>query len=192
MDTEQPPTKTWTYADLPTSTDGSRWEIFDGELVVSAVPSMWHQEVLKRLYEMTRHLEQRKIAMVLFAPLDVVLSPTRVVEPDLLVVRWDRRRESFAKHALEQAPDLVMEVLSPSNTAHDRVRKRRFYARNGIREYWIVDLQDKTIEVLELIPGGLSYRQAGWYASGDRAKSIQFDLEVELDPLLLHPLDEDD
>ncbi|HEV7554916.1 MAG TPA: hypothetical protein VGO00_05625, partial [Kofleriaceae bacterium] len=70
MDTGQPPdTKIWTYDDLPTPTDGSRWEIFDGELVVSAAPSMWHQEVLRRLYEAARHLHQQKVAMVFFAPL---------------------------------------------------------------------------------------------------------------------------
>ena len=84
-----------------------------------------------------------------------------------------------------------MEVLSPSNPAHDRVRKRRSRAHRDPRVL-IVDPQEKTIEVLELIPAGLSYRQAGWYTLGDTAKSVQFDLAIELDPLLLHPADEDD
>jgi Uma2 family endonuclease len=180
MEPNQPPGKVWTYDELPDPTDGSRWEIFDGELVVSPAPSIWHQEILKRMYEAFRHLELAKIAKVFFAPLDVVLSPTRVVQPDLLVVRWERRR-AFTPRALEEHPDLTVEVLSPSNTAHDRVRKRRFYARNSVPEYWIVDPQDKTVEVLELIDGGLSYRQAGWYASGETARSLQFDVAIEID-----------
>jgi Uma2 family endonuclease len=98
-------------------------------------------------------------------------------------VRWDRRKTAFTKRGIEAAPDLVFEVLSPSNRKHDRVRKRRFYARNGIPEYWIVDPEEHTIEVLERIDGGLSYRQAGWYASGDVARSTQFELAIDIDAL---------
>jgi len=75
-------------------------------------------------------------------------------------------------------------VLSPTHPQHDRVRKRRFYARNGIPECWIVDPMERTIEVLELIDGGLTYRQHGWDGPGDRARSATFDvLEVALDAL---------
>ena len=174
--------KVWTYDDLQSlPDDGNRYEIIDGELVVSPSPAFWHQEVLKRLFlAFQRGLEEAGIARVYFAPLDVILSPTRVVVPDLLVVR-EERRGIFEKRGAVAAPDLVIEVLSPSNTRHDRVTKRRFYARNGIREYWIVDPEAETIEVLQLIEGGLSYRQAGWYGPGDLARSATFDLEVEVD-----------
>lgn len=182
------PDKVWTYDDLVAMgepEDGKRYEILDGELFVSPSPSLWHQEVLKRLFRvLDRELEQRGIAKVYFAPLDVILSPTRVVEPDLLVVRKERF-EILARHGVVGAPDLVVEVLSPSNTHHDRVRKRRFYARNGVREYWIADPDAKTIEVLSLVDGGLSYRAAGWYATGDRVRAETFELEFELDPIFI-------
>jgi hypothetical protein len=80
METKQPPDKVWTYDDLPPGEpeDGSRWEIFDGELVVSPAPAYLHQLILKRLFqEAERQLEQPKIATMFFAPLDIILSPTR-------------------------------------------------------------------------------------------------------------------
>ncbi|MGN6104795.1 MAG: Uma2 family endonuclease [Kofleriaceae bacterium] len=176
--------KVWTYDDLVALGDpahGERYEIFDGELVVSPAPSLWHQEVLKRLFlRFHAELEATRLARVYFAPLDVILSPTRVVEPDLLIVRTERQH-ILANRGVTAAPDLVVEIVSPSNSQHDRVRKRRFYAGNSIREYWVVDPEDHTIEVLALIDGGLTYRQVGWYATGDRARSVGFDLELEVD-----------
>jgi len=177
------PEKIWTYDDLPDTGDGRRFEILDGALYVSPSPSAWHQEILKRLFRIIdRELEGKGIAKVFFAPLDVILSPTRVVVPDLFVVRMERMSILEQRGAIE-APDLVVEVLSPSNIHHDRVRKRRFYARNKVREYWIVDPAAEAIEVLTLIEGGLSYQQAGWFAAGDRVASATFDLEFDVDPI---------
>jgi Uma2 family endonuclease len=182
---EQKPGKIWTYDDLVAMgeyEDGRKYEIFDGELVVSPAPNWWHQEVLKRLFRAFDNLERNKLAKVMFAPLDVVLSRTKVVQPDLLVIRWERR-SILERHGATAAPDLVVEVVSPSNTRHDRVRKRRFYARNKVPEYWIVEPEDKTIEVLALVDDGLSYRQVGWYGPGDLAKSHTIPVELAIDPL---------
>jgi Uma2 family endonuclease len=184
---EKKPDKVWTYDDLIAMgeyPDGKKFEIFDGELVVSPSPVLWHQEVLKRIFRVfDADLEAKRLAKVYFAPLDVVLSWTKVVQPDLLVVRWERRSIFERRGFVSAAPDLVVEVVSPSNTRHDRVRKRRFYARNQIPEYWIVEPEDKTIEVLALIDGGLSYRQVGWYGPGDRVESATFTLAFDLDPI---------
>ena len=185
MPFDQPPDKVWTYDDLEQlPQDGTRYEILDGELFVMTGPSLLHQRVLRDLSAIfVRELHDTRIAEVLFAPFDVILSPTKVVQPDLLVFRWERRKVALAKRGAEQAPDLVVEVISPSNPKHDRTRKRRFYARNGIREYWLVDLDAQSIEVLELIEGGLSYRQSGWYGPGDTARSVTFELAVSVDAL---------
>jgi Uma2 family endonuclease len=182
---EHEPGKVWTYDDLVAMgepTDGRKYEIFDGELVVSPAPAYWHQEVLKRVFVAFAALERAKIAKVFFAPFDVILSKTKVVQPDLLVVRWDRR-SIFERRGATAAPDLVVEVVSPSNTKHDRVRKRRFYARNKMPEYWLVEPEDKTIEVLALIDERLSYKQVGWYGPGDLAKSHTLPIELAIDPL---------
>jgi Uma2 family endonuclease len=185
---EKKPKKVWTYDDLVAMgeyKDGKKYEIFDGELVVSPAPNLWHQEVLKRLFRvLDAELEAKRLAKLYFAPLDVILSPTKVVQPDILVVRW-QRRSILERRGATAAPDLVIEVVSPSNTKHDRVRKRRFYARNQVPEYWIVEPGDKTIEVLALIDGGLSYRQVGWYGPGDRVESATFTLAFDLDPIFV-------
>lgn len=184
METKQPPDKVWTYDDLPNEYEGRKYEIFDGELVVSPSPRVGHQLIAKRLYTLLYEgLEVPRIARVYFAPLDVVLSPRKVFQPDLLAIRWDRRLEAIGDRNITAPPDLAIEILSPSNTAHDRVKKRRFYARNGIREYWIVDPEDKTIEVLQLVDGGLSYREHGWYGPGDRVRGATFELAFDLDPV---------
>ena len=89
----------------------------------------------------------------------------------------------MSARGIEAAPDLVIEVISPSNAKHDRARKRRCYARHGVREYWLVDPEAGTIDVLELVEGGLTYRSAGWYGPGDRARSATLDLEIAIDEL---------
>jgi len=192
MEIEQPPDKVWTYDDLEQfESDGRKYEIFDGELVVSPAPNVDHQRVIGRLHILVHAaLHVPRIAEVLLSPFDVILSPTRVFQPDLLAVRWGRRRDALAKRGAIAPPDLVIEVLSPTKPEHDRVRKRRVYARNGIPEYWIVDPMEKTIEVLQQIDGGLSYRQHGWYGPGDRARSATFEtLELDVDAVFT---DEDD
>jgi Uma2 family endonuclease len=175
--------KVWTYVDLERfPDDGRKYEIFDGELVVSPSPNVAHQRVAKRLFQLLdEQLEKPRIAEVFFAPLDVVLTPTKVFQPDLLAVRWRRRRTAFGERVVEAPPDLAVEVVSSSSRKHDRVRKRQFYARNGVREYWIVDPAERSVEVLELANG--RYRQHGWYGPGDRARSAGFDLTFEVDAL---------
>jgi Uma2 family endonuclease len=168
-----PPNKVWTYDDLlKLPDDGNRHEIIDGELVVMSSPFVPHQRTLQRLF-LTLHAQVQEGGHdeVFVAPLDVIMSPTRVVQPDLIVVRPQNRE--IVRARIEGIPDLLIEILSPSNQKHDLVTKRRLYARSRVPEYWIVDPEAQTIEVLELVDGGLSYRQRGWYVPGDRAKAPQ-------------------
>ena len=172
--------KIWTYDDLPD--DGQRYEIIDGELFVSPAPAKPHQHALKRLFLAFVALEHAKLATVWFAPFDVKLSPTRVVEPDLFVIRWGRT-SAFGPRVVEEAPDLIVEVLSPSTAKHDRTRKRRFYAQSRVREYWLVDPETESIEVLYLDNDALSYRTAAWAGPGEHVKSVTFDLEIDVDAI---------
>lgn len=185
-----PPDKVWTYDDLlamPESTDGTRYEILDGVLVVSPSPATKHQRVLGNLYVMLRQaLHDTRIAEVFMAPFDVVLSKTRVAEPDLLVIAAERRG-MLEKRGVFGAPDLVIEILSPSNTKHDQVTKRRMYARSGIREYWIVNPDAESVEVLSLIENGLSYRQLGYYATGEMLASAEFEVALPVDKIFADP-----
>ncbi|MBA3460664.1 MAG: Uma2 family endonuclease [Deltaproteobacteria bacterium] len=172
----------WTYEDLvtvPPVRDGKKYEILHGELVVSPAPTFDHQEVLKRLFQaMAAQIEKRRLGTVHFTPIDVVLSKTRVVQPDLLVIGANQRN-IITKRGLVGAPALVAEVVSRANASHDRVRKRRFYALAGVPEYWLVDPDSQEVEVLSL--DGSLYRSAGWYASGDAIESPGFDIKIRVD-----------
>lgn len=182
---ETPPKKVWTYDDLrQMPEDGTRYEIIEGELIVMPSPVVVHQRIVGRLHlAFHAQIQARGLGEVFMAPLDVVMAPTRVVQPDLIVVKPEHR-EILRDH-IYGVPDLLVEVLSPSNQKHDRVTKRRLYARDRLPEYWIVDPDAQTVEVLELVEGGLSYRQHGWYGPGDRARSATFALELDVDELFV-------
>jgi Uma2 family endonuclease len=130
--------------------DGNRYEILWGELVVSPSPARRHQLVVARLTTaLVRHLEGRDLGEWLPAPMDVVLADDSIVEPDLLFFRKGRSLES-PRHGIPVAPDLAIEVVSDSSRRRDTVDKRRLYAEHGVQEYWIVDPEQRRVEVLVL------------------------------------------
>jgi Uma2 family endonuclease len=129
-----------TYSDLlALPADGKRHELIDGEHFVSPSPSLRHQIVLSNLFRaLDGRIHTQDLGRLLFAPVDIVLSPHDVVEPDLLFISHERAA-ILSENFLTGAPDLVVEVLSPSTRRLDMSRKRRLYQRFGVAEYWIVD-----------------------------------------------------
>ena len=137
----------FTHADLLVMPDdGKRREIVDGELIVTPSPKFMHQEISGRIFAaFIRYLEVHPIGTIAYAPLDVILSDYDVLEPDLLFILNEHR--SIIQDWVRGAPDLVIEVLSPTTARQDRGPKLKAYARFGVPEYWIVDLEQRTIEV---------------------------------------------
>lgn len=137
----------WTVddlADLPD--DGRRYEIIDGELFVTPSPSARHQAAIAELYVLLReYLSRERVGYAYFAPLDVIFSPTRAVQPDLLVMPLinGRRPEKLENPG---ALLLAVEVLSPGTARADRVAKRNMFRDEGVADYWIVDLDARTVE----------------------------------------------
>ena len=137
--------------------DGKRYEIHDGELSVTAAPVPLHQMVSVNLVLiLCAHVNARGLGLVLYAPLDVILSDTpgetTIVQPDIIFL--DRgRRSLISPRAIEGPPTLVIEVLSPSTAVIDRVRKRELYARSGVPYYWLVDVDARDIEACVLRAG---------------------------------------
>ena len=133
--------------------DDNRYELIDGELFVSKAPGIIHQRPLGRLfYRLTNYLNDNPVGEVILGP-GVVFDSYDAVIPDLLFVAAGREY-IITDRGLIDAPDLVVEVLSPgeTNSERDREIKRQLYSQRGVREYWIVDPQLKAIEV---------YRQQG-------------------------------
>ena len=129
--------------------DGNkRWELIDGDFFVSPAPSSRHQTVSRKLQQaLMTQLEDPGIAQVFDAPVDVILTDTDVVEPDLVIIR-DPERVSL--RGIEGAPDVIIEILSPFNPERDRYLKKALYARCGVPEYLIVDPAFSRVEVWEL------------------------------------------
>lgn len=141
------------YADLERmADDGRRYEIVDGELFdVTPAPSPLHQRVSKRLQrQLETYFEAARRGEIFNAPVDVILTPHDVFEPDIVLVTDPSQ---VSGRAIEGAPALLVEVLSPSTTAYDRVTKGRRYAVLGIPHFWIVDPVGRRIECYKSTAG---------------------------------------
>jgi Uma2 family endonuclease len=146
----------WTYEEwLRLPDDGKRYEIVEGELFVTPAPDEEHQEAVGTFYFLLRsYLEAKPIGKCYVAPFDVKLAEDTVVEPDILFVSKERL-DIVTRRGLTAAPDLVVEVLSDTTRRRDLGPKREAYARHGVREYWIVDPDDRCISVYVLDHGNL-------------------------------------
>lgn len=162
-----------TYEDyLRMPDDRTRKQIVGGELHVTAAPSPGHQRVVLSLASALRAAARScGLGEVLVTPIDVVLSQTDVVQPDVVFVAA-ARRAIVGDAAIHGAPDLVVEVLSPSTLRLDRQRKLDLYARAGIPEYWIADPDGRQVEIYRLVEG--SYRLERRVEEGKAAQSVLF------------------
>ena len=136
-----------TYKDYCATPDDKRYELLNGNLMMVPAPNRKHQWVLGRLHvELDRFTQEHGLGEVYVAPFDVVLSDTDVVQPDLLFISRARKHTLTDKN-VQGAPDLVIEILSPSTADRDRGYKRDLYGRHGVLEYWIVDAMAETVAV---------------------------------------------
>jgi len=142
-----------TYEDLLSfPEDNFRRELIDGELIVTAAPATRHQDVVLRLgAQLLAHCQQHG-GRVFVAPTDVHLSESNVVEPDVLYLRPENAGRVETK-LVRSAPDVVIEVSSPSTRRLELVRKRALYERFGVPEYWFIDLDADRVEVHRLESG---------------------------------------
>jgi len=156
-----------TYQDLlRMPEDLLRHELIDGEHYVSPAPAVKHQDIVLNLGRiLSTFVRAHRLGKVMVGPLDVLFTEHDVVEPDVLFVsatHEDRLRERY----IAGAPDLVVEVLSPSNPGYDRVKKLRLYEAQGVPEYWIVDPAAETVVVYRATThGGRLARQASLSAA---------------------------
>lgn len=149
-----------TIADLAnTPDDGQRYELIDGEIVVSPAPTWAHQQVVGRLYRrIVSWVEDRSLGEVAVAPVDVVLSTSVSVQPDLVYVSTANLINP-RDGRYYGTPDLAVEVISPTNQSYDTVTKLFGYAQAGIPEYWLVDPAVRSVLILSLVDG-IYVRQA--------------------------------
>jgi Uma2 family endonuclease len=152
--------------------DGRRHEIIDGEHYVSPSPSSWHQELSVRLtLYLGIFLREHPLGKLFHAPMDVLLSPQDVVQPDLLFVSAERL--GIVRGHVRGTPDLVIEILSESTRRVDLGAKLDLYDRSGVKEYWAVDRLPRAILV---------------YRRHRNAFALAADLRAEAGGILTTPL----
>ncbi len=126
--------------------DGNRYETVHGELLVTPAPRLWHQEIVGRLsHQLRGYLEEHPVGHVLASPADISWSSDTLVQPDLFVADSAEVRTLDWNNV--KSLQLVIEVLSPTTTRYDRFTKRRLYQEVGVPVYWIVDPEDRAVEV---------------------------------------------
>jgi Uma2 family endonuclease len=153
-----------TYSDLEAIPyDGKRRELLDGELIVSPSPKTRHQRLVGRLFQsIDLHVQEHGGGEVFIAPLDILLSKSNVVDPDVFFVA-EASAEVVTEKNIQGVPDLLIEVLSDPRI--DRVRKRDIYAQFGVPESWIVDPDADRVEVYR--HDGTGYPKPEIYEPGE-------------------------
>ena len=161
----------FTYRDYLQLPDDKRYELVEGELYLVPSPNLDHQRISRQLgMALWLHVSRQNLGEIFHAPCDVVFSEINVVQPDLLFVSA-QRRSILTKANVQGAPELVVEILSPSTGQRDLGIKRSLYAKYGVSEYWIVDPEATTVEVLL------------WTESGYRTEAV-----IQKDGTLNSPL----
>ncbi|MBC8182131.1 Uma2 family endonuclease [candidate division KSB1 bacterium] len=141
-----------TYEDYKTfpDNDGIRKEIIEGELFMSPAPSKKHQRILRKLIrKLDEYVTDNDLGEIFIAPFDVIFSDINVVQPDLIFLS-KKKYEILTDSNIQGAPDLLIEILSPSNKENDRIFKKQIYEIFAVKEYWIVDPDTETVEIREL------------------------------------------
>jgi Uma2 family endonuclease len=159
----------FTYEDYARLPDDRRYEVIDGELFLTPAPTPFHQIVKGRIEDILKaHVQKHRLGLVLDAPCDVVLSRYDVLQPDIFFISSERLAMIGEKY-ISDAPDLVVEVLSPGTRKRDRLLKSKRYARFGVREMWIADPDKKTIEVFVNVKE--TFRREALYTGEDVLRS---------------------
>ncbi|MDE3087761.1 MAG: Uma2 family endonuclease [Chloroflexota bacterium] len=149
--------------------DGKRHETIDGEHIISPVPKTAHQNASGNLSALLHGFaRQHSLGRVFSAPFDVVFSDFDVTEPDLLFISREREKILTEDNA-RGAPDLIVEILSPSTTEIDRKVKYALYEKYGVREYWIITPDAEIVQIFALRPGG--YELLGNFSGKEEVRS---------------------
>lgn len=173
--------RVWTYNELlaeKTETNQPT-ELWEGDLVKTPSPVAQHQRISFRVARLlAQFVSMHQLGEILLAPLDVVLTPRRVVQPDIVYI--SHARQAIIRDQIHEAPDLIVKVVSPGTWRRDHVEKKALYEQCGVGEYWIVDWEGGTIEVFALEQG--SYRLIGRFGHEERARSsvlVGFEAQVD-------------
>jgi len=136
----------FTYEDYLKTPEDQRYELIEGELIMTPSPVPYHQWLSKNIeFELEKFVREKELGKVFYAPCDIYLDNENVLQPDILFIS-KQRLNIIGEKNIQGAPDLVIEILSESTAYIDMVKKKKLYAQFGVKEYWILDPGEKTAE----------------------------------------------
>jgi Uma2 family endonuclease len=148
-----------TYEDYCKLPEGAPYQLIGGELVMTPAPGTYHQVVSMRLgSQMVNFVTDRQSGIILFAPVDVYLGESETYQPDIVFVGRDRLG-IIEPERINGSPDLVVEILSPGTAYYDLRKKFKVYELSGVKEYWILDPVEKSVQVFFLGNGKFALDQ---------------------------------
>ncbi len=155
--------KKYTYDDYLKTPDDERYELIEGELLMTPAPKTEHQRISRKLeFRMVTFVEDNDLGEVFYAPCDVCLDKENTVQPDILFVSKERLY-IIEEDNIKGAPDLVVEIISESTAYRDTIQKKMLYARFGVKEYWMAAPREKMIEVYSLEEKGYQLVKTCFY-----------------------------
>jgi Uma2 family endonuclease len=153
--------------------DNFNYELLDGELVAKSAPSPFHQRVSKNIFRaLDVFVMSHNLGEVLYAPVDVFLDEYNAPQPDVLFLSTAKAHYVTAD-GVQGAPDLVVEIISPSSVKRDRGLKMKLYERYGVREYWLVDILARTVEVYVNAGNDFELREVFVAGGGENQPPVQ-------------------
>ncbi len=164
------------YLQLP---EDKRYEIIDGDLFIMVPsPNESHQRILANIFNIvSNHVKKSKLGNIYFAPFDVLFSDEDIVQSDIIFISHENKK-IITKDNIKGAPDLIVEVFSPSTFKRDTGIKKKLYARHGVREYWIVDPERETVEVFLL--RGKEFEGRRYGVKDSISSTVIKDLNIEV------------
>lgn len=159
----------FTYEDYKLLPEDKRYEILEGDLVVVPAPNEYHQRISRELeFKLWSFIRESKLGSLYYAPFDVILSDENVLQPDILFISKEHS-SIITKDNVRGAPDLVIEIISPATRNRDREIKGKIYAKYGVKEYWLINPEEQSIEVMTWNEEG--FKAIGLYKRGQKLQS---------------------
>ncbi|MHB2150095.1 Uma2 family endonuclease [Calditrichota bacterium LG25] len=168
------------YVNLPA--DDSHYQLIRGELIMTPAPKIVHQRVKREIeHALISHVSAQRSGEVFDAPCDVYLDEHNVVQPDILFIAKENQK-IITEDNIKGAPDLIIEILSPSSAYYDLVEKKELYEQFGVKEYWIVDPKKLRIEVFILKDKKFILKQRT-ERQGNVVSTVIKDLQINLETI---------
>ncbi|MDF9407708.1 MAG: hypothetical protein A4E52_01508 [Pelotomaculum sp. PtaB.Bin013] len=170
----------YTYEDYSRLPEGAPYQLIGGNLVLTPAPTTYHQIISMKLgTKMAGYVMEKDLGLVLFAPIDVYFENTETYQPDIIFIAKERL-SIIEKEKIKGSPDLVIEILSPGTGYYDLKKKFKIYENHGVKEYWIVDPEDCSVEIYAVQEGKFILRhKAEKKGSVDSKVVTGFKIDVE-------------